>query len=71
MENGRDSRIDIAKGIGILLMVIGHFNVFLDYNSIPVILIYGFHMPMFVFLSGMTLRYSISKYRDNKSFFKV
>ncbi len=47
--------IDIAKGIGISLVVIGHYNVdnvqpqyWLDLRS----LIYLFHMPMFMFLSG-------------------
>ena len=57
----RDNRIDIAKGIGILLMVIGHSNMFLLYASLPIILIYAFHMPLFVFLSGRTLRYSMEK----------
>lgn len=52
--------IDIAKGIGIFLMVIGH-------TSIPKIgshWIYSFHMPLFFFLSGYLFnpnKYSIKE----------
>ena len=41
--------IDLAKGIGIILMVIGHMP------SIPSAVhnwIFSFHMPLFFFLSG-------------------
>lgn len=41
--------VDIAKGIGIILVFLGHFN-------IPDTLraeIYTFHMPLFFFLSGV------------------
>ena len=46
----RDSTIDIAKGIGIFLVVLGHFTVFASplYHYI-----YLFHMPLFFFISGM------------------
>lgn len=40
--------IDIMKGIGIILMVLGHMH----YNAIVEKLIYGFHMPLFFWLSG-------------------
>lgn len=43
--------IDIAKGIGIILMVIGHADA-------PRLLknwIYGFHMPLFFIIAGYTL----------------
>lgn len=43
--------VDIAKGIGIILVFLGHFN-------IPDTLraeIYTFHMPLFFFLSGVVL----------------
>lgn len=42
----RDSTIDIAKGIGIFLVVLGHFTVFASplYHYI-----YLFHMPLFFF----------------------
>ena len=40
--------LDIAKGIGIILVVLGHILV----QSPLVIWIYSFHMPLFFFLSG-------------------
>lgn len=50
--------IDIAKGIGILLVVLGHN----DFEVISVFvqrLIYSFHMPLFFFLSGYFLNTAI------------
>ncbi len=44
--------IDIAKGIGIVLVVMGH-NDFALISPFGHKLIYSFHMPMFFFLSGM------------------
>ncbi|WP_321332309.1 acyltransferase family protein [uncultured Bacteroides sp.] len=49
----RDNKISIAKGIGIILMVIGH-------SGCPDFLhdfIYMFHMPLFFFLSGYFFKY--------------
>jgi fucose 4-O-acetylase-like acetyltransferase len=51
----RDSFLDIAKGVAIILVVIGHviqgssanFDDLLDFK-----IIYSFHMPLFIFLSG-------------------
>ena len=51
METKKDTSLDIAKGIGILLMVIGH-------TGCPKWLhdsIYSFHMPLFFILSGICL----------------
>lgn len=51
MGTGKDTSLDIAKGIGILLMVIGH-------TGCPKWLhdsIYSFHMPLFFILSGICL----------------
>lgn len=45
---------DIMKGIGIMLMMIGHFispGIFHDF-------IYSFHMPMFFILSGFYGNYT-------------
>ena len=42
----RDKSIDIAKGIGIILVVYGHMNCPIKNE------IYLFHMPLFFFLSG-------------------
>jgi polysaccharide biosynthesis protein PslL len=50
--------LDIAKGIGILLVVLGHN----DFEVISVFvqrLIYSFHMPLFFFLSGYFLNTAV------------
>lgn len=47
MEN-RDSTIDIAKGICIFLMVLGHTYFYSWFNDS----VYLFHMPFFFFVSG-------------------
>ncbi len=44
--------IDIAKGIGILLVVLGH-NDLSAYHPMLHRFIYAFHMPLFFFLSGI------------------
>ena len=49
----RDALLDILKGIGIILVVLGHIL----QNGIGSI-IYLFHMPFFFFLSGAGLGYS-------------
>jgi fucose 4-O-acetylase-like acetyltransferase len=56
--------IDIAKGIGILCVVVGHAINQLNPENVTIILltirnvIYSFHMPLFFFLSGFLLNYS-------------
>lgn len=61
----RDLSLDVAKGIGILLVVIGHAWRGLDSAGMigePWLfqlidrLIYNFHMPLFFLLSGMTFQ---------------
>lgn len=56
MDNnrGRILYIDIARGIGILLVILGHciFNT----ESFVRTFIYSFHMPFFFMLSGMTYK---------------
>lgn len=55
VEKVRENWIDCAKGIGIILVVLGHTY------SIPTWLqswIYAFHMPLFFILSGYTIRVS-------------
>ena len=57
----RDKSIDIAKGIGILLVILGHVP------TVPTELkkiIYSFHMPLFFFVSGYL--YNIAKYNSLK-----
>ncbi len=50
--------IDIARGIGILLVVLGH-NDFGYISPFGYQVIYSFHMPLFFFLSGFFLNPSI------------
>jgi len=51
--------VDVAKGIAIWLMIVGHLNI----GELTHIYIYSFHMPLFFFISGMF-------FRNNKSFFQ-
>lgn len=44
----RDCRFDIMRGIGIILMMLGHIPV----EGFAYRVIYSFHMPMFFLLSG-------------------
>lgn len=48
----RVAYIDIAKGIGILLIVLGH-NDLSEYHPFLHKFVYSFHIPLFFFLSGM------------------
>lgn len=43
--------VDTLKGIGIILMVLGHYPA-LAYTGRALILIYSFHMPLFLFVGG-------------------
>ena len=52
MKKKRIEYIDIAKGICILLVVIGHE---LTWNDALRSFIYSFHIPMFFALSGMVM----------------
>ena len=56
MENLTKRRLnylDYAKGIGILLVVLGHI-----YNNSVKLWIYSFHMPLFFIISGYLLEYN-------------
>ena len=50
---GRIDYIDASKGIGIMLVVLGHLGTSFFWSST---LIYSFHMPLFFFLSGIFFR---------------
>ena len=56
----RNTRIDIAKGIGIILVVLGHANL----NMVLTNIIYLFHMPLFIFISGYLDKDQRSKIKD-------
>lgn len=54
-RKGRKRRllyVDVAKGIGILLVVVGH-NAICEPDSTVTAFIYSFHMPLFYFLAGL------------------
>lgn len=65
MENKstRLEYIDIAKGIGLILVVFGHL---FSYNGELSIIIFSFHMPLFFFISGYC--FCPHKYNDFESF---
>ncbi|MRX11107.1 acyltransferase family protein [Pseudoduganella sp. FT25W] len=51
----RNNTIDIAKGIGILLVALGHNWVISRANGLAYRMIYSFHMPLFFLLAGVFL----------------
>ena len=57
--SSRIEYIDIARGIGILLVVLGH-NDFSLVSPFAYQVIYSFHMPLFFFLSGYFINTSSS-----------
>lgn len=60
MVSSRLNWLDIAKGIAILLMVLGH-------TSIPSVLsnfIWAFHMPLFFIASGWTTNWQKTDFKD-------
>lgn len=69
-DSERQQWIDIARGVGIFLVVLGHVNrglvssgVIPATNSFLVTdyVIYTFHMPLFFLLAGLTMRLQIEK----------
>ena len=62
----RSKLIDMAKGVGILFVILGHISLT---PSALKIWIYSFHMPLFFACSGLT--FSISKYSDYGAFAKA
>lgn len=65
---GREDWIDILKGIGIILVVIGHISIG---NSL-VKWIYSFHMPLFFILSGYVFgrgkkQYTFVKFAEKRT----
>ncbi|PZP22533.1 MAG: hypothetical protein DI599_14850 [Pseudomonas kuykendallii] len=64
----RYAHIDIARGMGILLVVFGHNWIVSDTKTDLFNVIYSFHMPFFFFLSGLFFRHtdSLAKLSFNK-----
>lgn len=55
MTNRRITWIDAAKGLGIILIVLGHLAS-VEAPSAFYVYIYAFHVPLFFFISGLTLK---------------
>lgn len=53
MINERNRIIDIARGIGIILVIVGHLHHFFEWTSMTYIVIYSFHIPLFLIISGI------------------
>lgn len=72
-ENNRIEWVDVAKGIGILLVLIGHAPrdaMRSRYVSIDFLyhFIYSFHMPLFFFLSGVVYEHTKKNKLEKKDF---
>lgn len=52
MCNKRIEEIDVAKGLGIIMTILGH-NLDNEYINT---FIYSFHMPLFFVLTGLVMR---------------
>lgn len=57
--NKRIDYLDIAKGIGILFVVLGHNHIKQEYPIVYQV-VYSFHMPFFFLLSGMFFKQEYS-----------
>jgi acyltransferase len=64
VKKDRIEYIDIAKGIGIILVIIGHSHCPAEVKNF----IYFFHMPFFFFISGVLLsqRYGFSEFISDR-----
>lgn len=52
MEKQRNQYLDIAKGIGIILVVLGHMQQFFSYGGRMNQMIYSAHLPLFLMIGG-------------------
>lgn len=67
LGDGKTRWINIAKGLGIFLVVVGHFHPANSpaYWSALNTLIYTFHMPLFFFISGYLYKYTKKNYANS------
>lgn len=56
----RHRYLDVAKGLGILLVVFGHNRIVSPDHPQLFAWVFSFHMPLFLFVSGMTYRSGLS-----------
>ena len=52
----RKTYIDIAKGIGILLVILGHMNRFFSYEGRLNQIVYSVQLPVFLIIGGYWMR---------------
>ena len=52
----RSKTVDVARGLGIILIVFGHSPMVLTENPELFRVVFSFHLPLFFFLSGVFLR---------------
>lgn len=64
----REKSIDILKGIGILLVILGHIQNYIPKNLL--IYIYSFHMPLFFYISGFLYKEEYEKNLSIKEYAK-
>lgn len=53
---GRNRTIDVAKGLGIMLVVFGHNWWVLQHSETLFRVVYSFHVPLFFYLAGIFLK---------------
>lgn len=76
----RNKYIDVLRGTAVILMVLGHCIQYgngrafsqpeVFFNNIAFQLIYSFHMPLFMLISGYLFIYTVEKHRSIISFAK-
>lgn len=68
MKNSNEKKrirwVDIAKGLGIVLVIFGHTY----RNNPPLIWLYSFHMPLFFFISGWLAKDNLLKEGKNQAY---
>ena len=69
-QNKRIAWIDVAKGIGMLLVIFAHCFSNVAGEVIPRAFLYSFHMPLFFILSGFTFKFSEDWKQFRKSTYK-
>lgn len=65
--NKRIQFVDMAKGLTILLVIVGH----IDTVSVLKVSIYSFHMPLFFILSGYFIKTSESISESFRKMFRA
>ena len=67
MENKRIDYIDTLRAFAIFLVTLGHCLEYGGYkDSVLINLIYSFHMPLFICISGFVISYSYERKSMNE-----